>query len=67
VQIARTKHLLEIGGLISIVTHPEKDLTERPELLDVYDRYLAFVRSCPNVWFATAGEVFTHWTGERTS
>jgi len=67
VQIARTRHLLEIGGLISIVTHPEKDLTERPELLDVYDQYLAFVRSCPDVWFATAGEVFTHWTGERTS
>jgi len=63
VQIARTKHLLELGGLISIVTHPEKDLTERPELLDVYDQYLAFIRSCPNVWFATAGEVFTYWTG----
>jgi peptidoglycan/xylan/chitin deacetylase (PgdA/CDA1 family) len=67
IQIARTRQLLEIGGLISIVTHPEKDLTERPELLDVYDQYLAFVRSCPNVWFATAGEVFTYWTSERAS
>jgi peptidoglycan/xylan/chitin deacetylase (PgdA/CDA1 family) len=67
VQIARTRQLLEIGGLISIVTHPEEELTERPELLDVYDRYLTFIRSCPNVWFATAGEVFTHWTGARAS
>jgi peptidoglycan/xylan/chitin deacetylase (PgdA/CDA1 family) len=65
VQIARTRQLLEIGALISIVTHPEAELTERPELLDVYDRYLAFVRSLPDVWFATAGEVFTHWTAER--
>jgi peptidoglycan/xylan/chitin deacetylase (PgdA/CDA1 family) len=67
IQIARTRHLLEIGGLISIVTHPEQDLTERPELLDVYDRYLAFVRSCPDIWFATAGEVFTYWAGGRAS
>jgi peptidoglycan/xylan/chitin deacetylase (PgdA/CDA1 family) len=67
VQIARTMQLLKIGALISIVTHPERELTERPELLEVYDQYLAFVRSLPNLWFATAGEVFTHWTGERAS
>jgi hypothetical protein len=67
VQIARTMQLLKVGALISIVTHPEKELTERPELLEVYDQYLAFVRSLPNLWFATAGEVFTHWTGESTS
>jgi peptidoglycan/xylan/chitin deacetylase (PgdA/CDA1 family) len=67
VQIARTMQLLKIGALISIVTHPEKELTERPELLDVYDQYLAFIRSLPNVWVATAGEVFTHWTGEQAA
>jgi peptidoglycan/xylan/chitin deacetylase (PgdA/CDA1 family) len=61
-QIARTKRLLEVGGLISIVTHPEKDLTERPEFLDVYERYLVYIKNCPDIWFATAGELFKYWT-----
>ncbi len=62
-QIARTKKLIEVGGVISIVTHPEKDLSERPELLDVYDQYLSYIKSCPNIWFTTAGELFKFWTG----
>lgn len=62
-QVARTKRLMEVGGLISIVTHPEKDLTEQPEFLDIYDQYLLYVKSCPDIWFATAGELFRYWTG----
>ena len=62
-QIARTRKLIKVGGVISIVTHPEKDLSERPELLDVYDQYLSFIKSCPNIWFTTAGELFKFWTG----
>lgn len=62
-QVARTKRLMEVGGLISIVTHPEKDLTEQPEFLDIYDQYLRYVKSCPDIWFATAGELFRYWTG----
>jgi peptidoglycan/xylan/chitin deacetylase (PgdA/CDA1 family) len=61
-QIARTDKLIEAGGLISIVTHPEKSLSERPDLLDVYDQYLSYIRSRTDVWFATAGELFRHWT-----
>ena len=61
-QIARTKKLIEVGGVISIVTHPELDLSERPELLEVYDQYLAYIRTCPDLWIATAGEVFKYWT-----
>ena len=61
-QIARTKKLLEVGGIISIVTHPEKDLTERPEFLDVYEQYLLYIKDCPDIWFATAGELFKYWT-----
>jgi len=64
IQIARTQKLLEVGALISIVTHPEKGLSERPEFLDVYSQYLSFIRSCPGVWFATAKELFQYWTGE---
>ena len=62
-QITRTKRLMDVGGIVSIVTHPEKHLTERPELLDVYDRYLSFVRSQSDLWFVTAGELYKYWTG----
>jgi len=65
-QIARTKRLFEVGGIISIVTHPEKDLTERPEFLDMYDQYLLYIKSCPDIWFATAGELFRYWTGDSS-
>ena len=63
-QIARTKKLLQVGGIISIVTHPEKDLSERPEFLEIYDRYLHFIKSCPDVWFTTAGELYKYWTSD---
>jgi peptidoglycan/xylan/chitin deacetylase (PgdA/CDA1 family) len=63
-QIARTKRLMEVGGIISIVTHPEKDLTERPEFLEIYDQYLSYIKACPDIWFATAGELFRYWRGD---
>jgi peptidoglycan/xylan/chitin deacetylase (PgdA/CDA1 family) len=62
-QIARTEKLIDIGAVISIVTHPEKELSERPDLLDVYDQYLSYIRSRSDVWFATAGELYKYWTG----
>jgi peptidoglycan/xylan/chitin deacetylase (PgdA/CDA1 family) len=65
-QIERTKKLIEVGGVISIVTHPEKDLTERPEFLEVYDQYLLYIKGCPDIWFATAGELFKYWTGNSS-
>jgi peptidoglycan/xylan/chitin deacetylase (PgdA/CDA1 family) len=65
-QISRTKKLMEVGGIISIVTHPEEDLTERPEFLDIYDQYLLYIKGCPDIWFATAGELFRYWTGDRS-
>jgi hypothetical protein len=66
-QIARTEQLLEVGGLISIVTHPEKELSEKPELLEVYDQYLSYLRSRDDIWFTTAGTLFTYWTGARAA
>jgi hypothetical protein len=65
-QIERTKKLIEVGGIISIVTHPEKDLSEQPELLDVYDQYLAYIKSCPDVMIATGGQLFKYWTQDRS-
>jgi peptidoglycan/xylan/chitin deacetylase (PgdA/CDA1 family) len=65
-QIARTKRLLEVGGIISIVTHPEKGLTERPDFLAIYDQYLSYIKSCPDVWFTTAGELFRYWTSDNS-
>jgi peptidoglycan/xylan/chitin deacetylase (PgdA/CDA1 family) len=60
-QIARTEQLLEVGGVISIVTHPEKGLSERPELLEVYDHYLSYLRAREDIWFTTAGTLFSYW------
>jgi peptidoglycan/xylan/chitin deacetylase (PgdA/CDA1 family) len=64
-QIARTKKLIEVGGVISIVTHPERELSERPELLDVYDQYLSYIKSCPEVGIMTGGELFKYWSKNR--
>jgi len=64
-QIARTKKLIEVGGIISIVTHPEEDLSEKPELLDVYDQYLAYIKSCPDLGIMTGGELFSYWSKDR--
>jgi peptidoglycan/xylan/chitin deacetylase (PgdA/CDA1 family) len=66
-QISRTQKLIEIGGLISIVTHPETDLSERPDLLEVYDQYLSFIKGRSDVWFTTAGELFKYWTNRNPS
>src|SRR5215472_3141313 len=62
IQIARTQKLIEVGALVSIVTHPEQGLSERLDFLDVYNQYLSYVRSCPSIWFATAGELFQYWS-----
>ena len=66
-QIARTNRLVGVGGMISIVTHPEKDLSERPDFLEIYDQYLSYIKSRPDIWFATAGELFRYWTGESST
>jgi peptidoglycan/xylan/chitin deacetylase (PgdA/CDA1 family) len=64
-QIARTERLIQAGALVSIVTHPEKALSERPDLLEVYDRYLSYIRSRSDIWSTTAGELFKYWTSAR--
>jgi peptidoglycan/xylan/chitin deacetylase (PgdA/CDA1 family) len=61
-QLARTNKLLNVGGLISIVTHPEKSLSERADFLEVYDEYLSTIRKNPDIWFTTAGELCRYWT-----
>ncbi|MDL1984275.1 MAG: hypothetical protein LWX54_08835 [Deltaproteobacteria bacterium] len=62
VQIERTERLIQVGALISIVTHPEYDLSMKPELLEVYDRYLSYLRTRDDVWFTTAGSLYKYWT-----
>jgi peptidoglycan/xylan/chitin deacetylase (PgdA/CDA1 family) len=64
-QVARTNRLVEIGGLISIVTHPETGLSERPDFLEVFDQYLTEIRNNPDIWFTTAGEVCRYWLGHE--
>jgi peptidoglycan/xylan/chitin deacetylase (PgdA/CDA1 family) len=66
-QIARTQRLYDVGAVISIVTHAETDLSEQPEFLEVYDQYLSYIKSCSEMWFATAGELFKYWTAASGS
>lgn len=61
IQIERTDKLIELGGLISIATHPETDITERPGLLEIYDKYLSYLRSRDDIWFTTAGSIYEYW------
>ncbi len=61
-QIARTNMLVEVGGIISIVTHPEKHLSERPDFLKLYDQYLSYIKGIQGIWFATPGEIYKYWT-----
>jgi peptidoglycan-N-acetylglucosamine deacetylase len=64
-QIARTQQLTEAGAVISIVTHPEKTLSERPDFLDAYDQYLSYICGRSDVWITTAGELFKYWTRDN--
>jgi peptidoglycan/xylan/chitin deacetylase (PgdA/CDA1 family) len=64
IQIARTEKVIEAGGLVSLVTHPEKTLSERPDFLAVYDQYLSYIRGRTDIWFTTAGQLFKYWTGQ---
>lgn len=61
-QIARTEKLISVGAVVSIVTHPEKALSERKDFLEIYDQYLAYIRSRSDLWLATATELFAYWT-----
>jgi peptidoglycan/xylan/chitin deacetylase (PgdA/CDA1 family) len=65
-QLSRTRQLIEAGALVSIVTHPERELSERPDFLEIYDQYLSYLRGCSDIWFTTAGELFTYWTQTGT-
>jgi peptidoglycan/xylan/chitin deacetylase (PgdA/CDA1 family) len=64
-QLARTSALIEAGGVVSIVTHPEQCLSERPDFLEVYDEYLSQICARRDIWFTTGGEIFRHWTGNE--
>lgn len=61
-QISRTARLIEAGGLIVIVTHPEQSLSERPDFLAAYDEYLSHITARRDIWFTTAGELWKYWT-----
>jgi peptidoglycan/xylan/chitin deacetylase (PgdA/CDA1 family) len=64
-QISRTERLIEVGGAIVIVTHPEKSLSERPDFLAAYDEYLCHIKGRTDIWFTTAGELCRYWTAYK--
>jgi peptidoglycan/xylan/chitin deacetylase (PgdA/CDA1 family) len=66
-QVCRTEQLIKAGAVISIVTHPERTLSERPDLLDAYDQFLSYIQGRDDIWFAKAGELFSYWTARLPS
>lgn len=51
------------GGLFNLTMHPQ--IIGRPGRLLMLARLIEFIRSHPNVWFATAGEVADYWRAKH--
>ncbi|MGY3364223.1 hypothetical protein ACVWZL_001348 [Bradyrhizobium sp. GM2.4] len=53
------------GGLYDIIFHPQ--VSGRPSRVALIRELIAFIRTFPNVWFATGTEVAQHWVEEYES
>ena len=51
------------GGLFDIIFHPQ--VVGRPSRIALLRELIAFIRTFPNVWFATGTEVAEHWAKEH--
>ncbi|RIK46620.1 MAG: ribulose phosphate epimerase [Chloroflexi bacterium] len=50
------------GGLFNLTMHPQ--FIGRPGRLLMLERLIAYIRSFPDVWFATGAEIADYWTSE---
>ncbi|MCO6437095.1 MAG: polysaccharide deacetylase family protein [Phycisphaerae bacterium] len=48
-------------SLISVCTHPEPQLTARPQWMEVYGEFVKHVVSLPDVWHARLVDINRHW------
>lgn len=48
------------GGLFNLTMHPQ--LIGRPGRIMMLDRLISYMRTFPEVWFATGSEIATYWT-----
>jgi peptidoglycan-N-acetylglucosamine deacetylase len=53
------RELYRWGGLYNLVMHPQ--VTGRPARIAMLREMIAFIKSFPNVWFATGTEVAQAW------
>lgn len=53
------RELYRWGGLYNIIFHPQ--ITGRPSRIAMLRELIAFIRTFPNVWFATGTEVAEAW------
>lgn len=53
------------GGLMNVVMHPQ--VIGRPSRLAMLREFIAFMRRCPDVWFATGQEVAKAWASKEAA
>ena len=51
------------GGLYDIIFHPQ--VSGRPSRVAMLRELIAFIRTFPNVWFATGTEVAQAWSASH--
>ena len=59
---AEFQQIYQWGGLFDLVMHPQA--TGRPSRLALLSEMIAFMRSFPNVWFATGAEITQAWLAQ---
>ncbi len=60
-QIDAISHLKQRGGIANICTHPEPQMTLRPEWLQSHARVLEWLADDDEVWVARPGDIDRHW------
>ena len=53
------------GGLFDLTMHPQ--LIGRPSRIAMLREFIAWMRTFPGVWFATAGEIADAWAAQETA
>lgn len=63
--VRRQRNMVDVlrdrQSLISVCTHPEPQLTARPEWREAYRQFVDSVAGIPDVWHARAVDVCRHW------
>lgn len=56
---AEFREIYRWGGMVNVLMHPQ--ISGRPARIAMLRDFIAYIRSFPDVWFATCGEVAEAW------